>query len=179
MNKISQGCHNIIHTCISHLETGQKFIRSRIFNRISTGSTKFQPNGCRIDNFVLKNRSRIIQSGFRRRHFLGRIDHLRPFLLRILFRVDLSGWLTQGCYYDAMKLKFSYSFYFDLLWLSASPCSLLKVVKYYVFNNYTTGEKVSRCSIIFAYDGDDDDDDWRLQSRSWALERWTTLFKIS
>ena len=30
-----------------------------MFNQISTESTEFQANGCRIGNFVLKNRSRI------------------------------------------------------------------------------------------------------------------------
>ena len=47
----------LLHPCVSHPETGQKFTGSRIFNKISTGSTKFQPNGCRIGNFVLKSLS--------------------------------------------------------------------------------------------------------------------------
>ena len=34
---------------------------------------------------------------FRRRPFSGRIGHFRRFLLRIFSRIDLAGWLTQGC----------------------------------------------------------------------------------
>ena len=86
-----------------------KFTGFRIFNRISTGSSKFQPCGCRIGNFVLKNRSGIclIWKEIHRMEektlewipqetISCRIDRFRSFFLRIFLRIDLSGWLTQG-----------------------------------------------------------------------------------
>ena len=63
----------LLHLCVIHPETEQKLTGSQICNKITTRSNKFQLNGYLIGIFVLKN----------------------------IFWIDLSGWLTQ---FSAQKM---------------------------------------------------------------------------
>ena len=86
----------VLHPGVSHLETGRKFTGSWMFIRIST---KFQLNGCPqfcIEKYIwnlshLKRQRKKTHTELSRRWFPGWIDHFRPFLLQLFFRIDLRG----------------------------------------------------------------------------------------
>ena len=90
--------------CVSHPEKGAKIHRIPDilpnFHQIDQISIKWMTDRQFCNEKSIRNLSYLkrntpdgedkIQTRFRRRQFLDRIDHLRQILLRIFFRIDLS-----------------------------------------------------------------------------------------